>query len=93
MPELAPADTDHMLRSTSIVQEIVYKPYQISYQTFDADGTQKLRLTFPPHQVFADGKPLAQQKTVSDQPGWNFDSTLNVLNITPGSREVVIAGR
>lgn len=93
MPELAPADTDHMLRSTSTVQEIVYTPYQVSYRTFDADGVQRLRLTFTPHQVFADGKPLAQQKMVSDQPAWDFDPTLNVLNITPGAREVVITGR
>ena len=93
MPELAPADSDHMLRSTSVVQKIVYKPFQVSYQTFDAGGTQKLRLTFQPCQVLADGKPLAQQKIVSNQPGWNFDSTLNVLIIKPDAREVVIAGR
>lgn len=93
MPELAPVDIDRMLRSTSMVQEIVYKPYQVSYRTFDTDGAQKLRLTFQPCQVLADGKPLSQQKTASDQSGWNFDSTLNVLIIKPGSREVVIAGR
>jgi hypothetical protein len=93
MPELAPVDTDHMLRSTSIVQEIVYKPYQVSYRTFEADGVQRLRLTFQPNQVFADGKPLAQQKLIDKQPGWDFDPALNVLNIAAGSREVVITGR
>lgn len=93
MPELAPADTDRMLRSTSAVQEIVYKPYRVSYRTFDADGVQRLRLTFPPRQVLVDEKPLSKQKAVNDQPGWSFDPVTNVLNIKPGSREVVIAGR
>jgi len=57
MPELAPAGIDHMLRSTSVVQEILYRPYEVSYRTFDAGGTQTLRLTFAPHRVLADGSP------------------------------------
>ena len=93
IPELAPADADHILRSTSTVQEIVYEPYRVSYRTFDPDGTQKLRLTFQPCQILANGQPLAQQKNGTDQPGWTFDPSLNVLIIKPGSREVVIAGR
>ena len=35
LPEYAPADTDHLLRSSSVIQEISYQPYHISYRTFD----------------------------------------------------------
>jgi hypothetical protein len=93
MPELAPADTDHMLRSTSVVQEISYQPHEIAYRTYDSEGTQRLRLTFRPCQVLADGRPLAEHRTGSEKPGWDFDSSLNVLTVRPGSREVIVAGR
>lgn len=93
MPELTDATADHMLGSTSVVQEISYQPYYISYRTFDADGTQKLRLTFPPHLVLADGIPLAAQDATSGRHAWDFDPVLSVLTIRPGSRHVTIAGR
>ena len=93
MPEFAPADSDHMLRSTSVVQEIAYEPYRVSYRTFDAEGAQTLRLTFQPHEILTDGKPLSQLKSSDGQLGWIFDPSLNVLTIKPGSREVIVAGR
>jgi hypothetical protein len=93
IPELAPADTDHLLRSTSVVQRVAYEPYKVLYETFDAEGTQTLRLTFKPCEILADGKPLAQRTVIVDQPGWTFDASLNVLSIKPGSRTVSITGR
>jgi hypothetical protein len=93
LPELAPADADHLLRSTSVVQAILYEPYQISYRTFDADGLQKFRLTFQPVEVIVEKKLLPQQETLGMESGWHFDSLLRVLTIKPGSREVVIKGR
>jgi hypothetical protein len=93
MPELAPADTDHLLGSTSVVQKVVYEPYQVAYRTFDAKGTQTLRLTFQPCEILANGKPLPRQEALDNQPGWILDASLNVLTIQPGSREVVIIGR
>ncbi len=82
-----------MLRSSSVVQDIAYKPYEVAYRTFDADGTQTLRLTFKPCAVLAEGVPLPQRTLLTDQPGWTFDASLNVLTIRPGSRKVSIAGR
>jgi len=93
MPELAPADADHMLRSTSVVQTISYEPYRIFYRTFDTAGAQTLRLTFQPCEVLADGKPLAQLENLGDQPGWVLEASLNVVTIRPGAREVTIIGR
>lgn len=93
MPQCAPADTDHMLRSSSAVQEISYLPYQIAYRTFDADGEQEFRLTFQPTQVLAAGKPLPRQVLPVDEPGWSFDPTLQVLTVWTGEREVTVTGR
>ena len=93
MPGLAPADTDHLLHSTSVVQQISYLPNQVSYRTFDAGGTQKLRLTFPPVQIQAGSQLLVQQEQLKENPGWVFDSSMHVLTIKPGSRNVVIQGR
>jgi hypothetical protein len=93
MPEYAPADTDHMLRSTSVVQEISYLPYQIAYRTFEPKGTQKLRLTFQPVQVLAAGTQLPHQVLQSDEPGWRFDPALRVLTVRAEEREVTVIGR
>ena len=93
VPELAPADSDHMLRSTSVVQAIDYQPYQVSYRTFDASGSQTLRLTFEPREVLADGKPLVCRASVSGLPGWTFDTQRNVLVVDARARQVLILGR
>ena len=92
VPELAPADTDRMLRSTSAVQEIQYTAYQITYRTFEP-GLQKLRLTFQPLQVLAGGNLLEQKNVLGDQLCWFFDPTSNVLTIQSGSKDVKILGR
>jgi hypothetical protein len=93
LPELAPSDSDHMLRSTTVVQDISYKPCQIFYRTADASGIQKFRLTFKPVHILAGGKPLAQQSKLSSGPGWAFDPAINVLEIQPEAREVHVSGR
>jgi hypothetical protein len=93
MPQAAPADSDHMLRSSSVVQEISYQPYLIAYRTFTADGLQKFRLTFQPVQVLAAGKPLTRQVLPEDEPGWSFDPALRVLTVQSGEREVAVIGR
>ena len=93
LPELAPADSDHMLRSTTVVQDISYQLYQISYRTSDASGIQKFRLTFQPVHILAGGKPLPKKKKLGAEPGWAFDPARNVLEIQPEAREVHVAGR
>lgn len=92
MPELAPATKDHMLRSTSVVQEISYLPKKIFYRTFDSEGIQKLRLTFKPLHIFARGEPLKQVNTMKASPGWTFDPVLNILIIQAGVCDIEIQG-
>jgi hypothetical protein len=58
LPEMAPADADHMLGTDSIVKKITYQPQRIEYTTFEPQGTEILRITFAPGSVLADGKEL-----------------------------------
>jgi hypothetical protein len=92
MPELAPRDSDHMLRSSAVVQEISYQPLQISYRTAESGGTQKFRLTFQPVEILADGKPLAKASSLGANPGWVFDPSSCILEIQAGSRDVHVNG-
>ncbi|HAL17587.1 MAG TPA: hypothetical protein DCP32_12835 [Anaerolineaceae bacterium] len=91
MPETAPADSDHLLHSTSVVQQINYNPYRVSYRTF-SPGTQILRLTFKPVSVQAGREPLSYQASPAGGPGWTFDEDQRVLRIISNDREVVISG-
>jgi hypothetical protein len=93
LPELAPADSDHMLRSSSVVQDISYRPFRISYRTADADGIQKFRLTFEPVQILAGGQPLLKQEKLGAGSGWVFNPARNVLEIQSMSQEVQVIGR
>jgi hypothetical protein len=61
MPEMAPADADHLIGSDSIIQKIKYRPGQIEYTTFEPSGNEILRITFKPQTVTADGKPLLEK--------------------------------
>jgi hypothetical protein len=93
LPQAAPWDSDHLLRSTSIVQEIRYAPYRVAYRTFDGLGTQKIRLTFRPVQVLAGGTALPEKAALEEGPGWTFDEALRITVVRAGDREVVISGR
>ena len=93
MPEKAPENEDHLLRSSAIVQEIHFATKHIRYKTFEEDGQQRLRLSFEPKFVLADNKPLSQKETPDDSPGWCFHKEVsNVIDIFPGAREVEVRG-
>ncbi len=53
MPELAPKRQNHLLGSSSVVQSVAYSRGRIAYRTFDAAGTEVLRLRFRPRGVTA----------------------------------------
>lgn len=73
MPDMAPADEDHLLKTTSLVTHIKYGKGRIEYKTFDPSGDEILRLTFNP-KVYADGKPL-------DRKSWEFGEYRGVSNV------------
>jgi hypothetical protein len=60
-PELfGPKRENHIMRSTSVVNHVIYEKNRIAYSTFDApDNTvDVVRLTFMPSSVTAEGLPL-----------------------------------
>jgi hypothetical protein len=73
LPEMAPADADHMLGSTATVTKITYGPKRIEYQTDEPAGDEILRITFTP-SVLADGKPL-------DPATWQFGEYHGAPNV------------
>jgi len=43
-PELAPDDQNHLLRTTSVIQTIVYANDAITYTKFDRNSTERFKL-------------------------------------------------
>ncbi len=82
VPEWAPAGESHMLKSSSVVQKINYGPQQISYQTYDADANEVLRLTSKPVAVTVGGTAINETKSTTVE-GWTWEhfSTGGVLRI------------
>lgn len=68
-PQLAPSDADHMLKTSSIVQNIVYQSHKITYNTFDHASNDLFRLTSKPKKININGKRLNE---VNDKikEGW-----------------------
>jgi hypothetical protein len=65
IPELAPKRRDHLLGSSSVVQSVSYGRRRVTYRTFDASGTEVLRLAFRPRRIVAGGNVLAERSDLS----------------------------
>jgi hypothetical protein len=72
-PQLAPDSADHLLRSTSIVQNIRYNPTSITYTTFDKASKETFRLTARPEEVKANDVALQEVVDAGDA-GWIWQS-------------------
>jgi hypothetical protein len=73
VPEWAPADEDHLLRSSSVVQKILYQPKKIEYKTYDEDATEVLRITAKPKNVTVNGKSISERKNL-EADGWTWEA-------------------
>ena len=93
IPALAPTDSDHLLRSSSVIRAIDYQPYSIRYQTFDHQGSQRLKLTFEPTQILCGGQPLSRHSVEQEEAGWFYDLQTHVLTIHHSSSDIQIFGR
>lgn len=60
IPEFAPVGQNHLLRSSSVVRKVTYGANSISYETFDPDAIEVLRLNQAPVRVTAGGNDLAR---------------------------------
>ena len=72
-PQLAPANNDHLLRTSSIVKKISYQASKISYSIFDGSSKETFRLQAKPKKVIISGNEIKQ---VSDNvsEGWLWQS-------------------
>jgi hypothetical protein len=98
LPEaFAPNRENHIVRSTSVVQEVLYEKGGITYTTFDAPkGAQEvLRLAFRPSSIQADGRRLKERSTL-DARGYTLNALSNgdyIVTIRhDGCRHMRIAG-
>jgi hypothetical protein len=70
-PKWAPADRDHLLRSSSVVQTISYGQNEIRFKTFDPAAEIFIRLTSSPKRILVDGKELEKSSTSRSQ-SWSW---------------------
>lgn len=92
IPALAPADSDHMLSSSTVVKHIEYRPSRIGYRTFDKQGEQTLRLSFTPVQIINGSDSLPRRDPSGNTPGWSFEPDGNVLKIHHQEVDIEIIG-
>jgi hypothetical protein len=71
IPDLAPIGQNHLLRSSSVVQNVKYEDRKVAYQTFDDRGVAILRLSFKPLRVIAGDKMLNERSDLQ-QPGYTL---------------------
>ncbi len=92
VPEWVPGDTDHLVRSSSVVQKITYSSGGINYQTYDASSQEVLRITSKPSRITVDGVPLGKAED-QGKNGWTWKKLKEggILRITKDrGREVSI---
>lgn len=77
VPEWAPANEDHLLGSTSVIQTVAYEPSSIRYTAFDRVGREVLRLRRRPRSVRFDGNSLPGQANFVTAPGFTVTPSPN----------------
>jgi len=71
IPEWAPANENHLLKSSSIVRNIEYSTNKIEFTTFDNKSTEVFRLAFKPKAVLVNRVALKESKSISGDV-WNW---------------------
>ena len=77
VPELAPEGQNHLLRSSSTIQQITYAQDRITYTTFDQPSHERFRICFEPGLVQAGNKKLKRLKALQDlehKDGYYYES-------------------
>lgn len=76
-PELAPNDANHLLRTSSVIQSITYRPTEIAYEKFDASSDELFKLG-------------ASRPARVDGASMQWDPTTRILRLHSTGRRVVI---
>jgi hypothetical protein len=95
VPDWAPRNEDHLLRSTSLVTRVDYGPARVAWTTFDSGATETLRLTFTPTRVTAAGRVIPRRidldaEGFTEHPLDSGGSLVRVRHV--GGGEVVVTG-
>ncbi len=80
-PEIIPEGTDHIFSTTSMMKDVHYAPGSVKYSALDADGTERIKLSFKP-KVLSNGKPLQKSQ-------WKFGTWRGCDNILTINRKGV----
>jgi hypothetical protein len=95
--EFGPNRENHIVRSTTVVNEVRYDQGRIAYATYDAplDTREVLRLAFTPTSVLANGrrlplKPALHGNGYTVAPLPNGDSIVTIRH--DGKQRIVVAG-
>ena len=94
VPEWAPPNEDHLLRSTSVVTHVEYAPGRVAWTTFDDDSVETLRLAATPTAITVSGRALPPRADLDDegyvvQAAGPIGAIVRVHHRSPG--EIVVA--
>ncbi len=90
IPEAAPADENHLLRTSSDVEHIDYSSSQIEYSTV-GPSEDVLVVATGPRSVASGGRSLEQVAAVENQEeGWAFDPASKALYVRHRQKEVTV---
>lgn len=70
IPEWAPSDRDHVLRSSSVVQTIKYSAASIDLKTFDNAGKISIRMMAKPASVAVSGRKVNEKSNTGNRWTW-----------------------
>jgi len=76
-PELAPEDQNHLLRTSSVIQEISYRPERITYRKYDRFSTERFKI--------GQGTPASAKGATM-----KWDAAANVLTLESAEPRVEI---
>lgn len=67
LPEYAPVGEDHILRSSSVIQNVAYSRRGLSYTTFDQDSTEVIRLSYKPTTISVGGHRIQREESLTGE--------------------------
>lgn len=83
VPQWAPKNENHLLRSSSIVRQISYSKDKITYKTFDLSSVELFKLANKPVKIYAGKKVLsAEFYTIEPVKGGGFAITIRHHDIS-----------
>jgi hypothetical protein len=77
VPEWAPRQENHLLRSTSVVQSIKYGKDKIEYQTFDAAARELFKLRVRPQEIRCGTASLPLREALDQGEGYTVEPVAN----------------